>query len=123
VVDPSIRDFVEMADNQWDFNDESAMPGFGPLGPSQYARELVNEALQGVDNLTPSLDVNTGEVNMTTPPSAAMNGPEVIDNVWKVGAADAGSRGPCNTDSPPKPASNTPCQPAPRKSHGTALPK
>ena len=27
VVDPSIRDFVEMADNQWDFNDESAMPG------------------------------------------------------------------------------------------------
>ena len=29
--DPVIRDFVEVADNQWDFTDPAAMPGFGPL--------------------------------------------------------------------------------------------
>ena len=30
--DPAIRDFVGIAENQWDFNDPSAIPGFGPLG-------------------------------------------------------------------------------------------
>jgi uncharacterized protein DUF3306 len=29
--DPAIRDFVGIAENQWDFNDPYAMPGFGPL--------------------------------------------------------------------------------------------
>jgi TorA maturation chaperone TorD len=32
VTDPTIRDFVGIAENQWDFNDPTAMPGFGPLG-------------------------------------------------------------------------------------------
>src|SRR5712691_11255952 len=31
VTDPAIRDFVGIAENQWDFNDPTAMPGFGPL--------------------------------------------------------------------------------------------
>src|SRR5260370_40134417 len=31
VPDPAIRDFVGIAENQWDFNDPTAMPGFGPL--------------------------------------------------------------------------------------------
>jgi TorA maturation chaperone TorD len=32
VTDPAIRDFIGIAENQWDFNDPTAMPGFGPLG-------------------------------------------------------------------------------------------
>src|SRR5882757_3356421 len=31
VADPAIRDFIGIAENQWDFNDPTAMPGFGPL--------------------------------------------------------------------------------------------
>src|SRR6266478_3078741 len=31
VTDAAIRDFVGIAENQWDFNDPTAMPGFGPL--------------------------------------------------------------------------------------------
>ncbi len=31
VTDPAIRDFVGIAENQWDFNDPTAIPGFGPL--------------------------------------------------------------------------------------------
>src|ERR1700757_4050904 len=34
-ADPAIRDFVGLAENAWDFNDPSAMPGFGPLDCSQ----------------------------------------------------------------------------------------
>src|SRR6476659_5898984 len=30
-TDPAIRDFIGIAENQWDFNDPAAMPGFGPL--------------------------------------------------------------------------------------------
>jgi hypothetical protein len=29
--DPAIRDFIGIAENQWDFNDQNAIPGFGPL--------------------------------------------------------------------------------------------
>jgi Protein of unknown function (DUF3306) len=29
--DPAIRDFIGIAENQWDFNDPTAIAGFGPL--------------------------------------------------------------------------------------------
>jgi Protein of unknown function (DUF3306) len=37
--DPAIRDFIGIAENQWDFNDPNGIPGFGPLGtmPGQVA--------------------------------------------------------------------------------------
>ena len=31
VTDPAIRDFIGIAESQWDFNDPTAMTGFGPL--------------------------------------------------------------------------------------------
>jgi hypothetical protein len=31
--DPAIRDFIGIAENQWDFNDPDGIPGFGPLAP------------------------------------------------------------------------------------------
>ncbi|MEA2884095.1 MAG: hypothetical protein QOH32_3351, partial [Bradyrhizobium sp.] len=34
-TDPTIRDFVGLAENAWDFNDPNAMPGFGPLDYSE----------------------------------------------------------------------------------------
>lgn len=37
-ADPAIRDFIGIAENQWDFNDPTAMPGFGTLGVDEAAR-------------------------------------------------------------------------------------
>ena len=34
IADPSIRDFKEIAENQWDFATGSDLPGFGPLDAS-----------------------------------------------------------------------------------------
>src|SRR6266436_5216225 len=34
-ADPAIRDFVGLAENAWDFNDPTVMPGFGPLDCSE----------------------------------------------------------------------------------------
>jgi hypothetical protein len=32
--DPAIRDFIGVAENQWDFNDPDSIPGFGSLQPA-----------------------------------------------------------------------------------------
>jgi hypothetical protein len=33
--DPAIRDFIGVAENQWDFNDPDSIPGFGSLQPAE----------------------------------------------------------------------------------------
>jgi hypothetical protein len=40
-ADPSIRDFVGLAENAWDFTDPNAMPGFGPLEATEEVRRLI----------------------------------------------------------------------------------
>ncbi len=45
VADPTIRDFVGIAENQWDFNDPNAIPGFGSLGPLDDVRRLVAQVI------------------------------------------------------------------------------
>jgi hypothetical protein len=45
-TDPTIRDFIEVAENQWDFATGSDIPGFGPLQPSDDVRRLVAEVFQ-----------------------------------------------------------------------------
>ena len=42
--DPAIRDFVGIAENQWDFNAEGAIAGFGSLSAEEYARHLAARA-------------------------------------------------------------------------------
>jgi hypothetical protein len=46
VSDPTIRDFIEVAENQWDFATGSDIPGFGPLEASDDVRRLVAEVFQ-----------------------------------------------------------------------------
>ena len=48
-ADPTIRDFVGLAENAWDFNDPTAMPGFGPLDcTSEELAALVDRIVGGV---------------------------------------------------------------------------
>jgi hypothetical protein len=44
-ADPAIRDFIGLAENQWDFTDPTAMPGFGPLEATDDVRQLVAQAV------------------------------------------------------------------------------
>jgi hypothetical protein len=50
-ADPAVRDFVGIAENQWDFNDHTSMPGFGPIQAADY---LATQALQ---NLTDAVQI------------------------------------------------------------------
>jgi hypothetical protein len=47
-ADPAIRDFVGIAENQWNFNDHNCIPGFGPLEAADY---LATQALAGLTNV------------------------------------------------------------------------
>jgi Protein of unknown function (DUF3306) len=49
--DPAIRDFIGIAENQWDFNDPTAMPGFGPMLDTDNVPALLARALGGRDKL------------------------------------------------------------------------
>jgi hypothetical protein len=49
--DPAIRDFVGIAENQWDFNDPTTMPGFGPMLETDNMPALLARALGGGDKL------------------------------------------------------------------------
>ncbi|HEX5957887.1 MAG TPA: DUF3306 domain-containing protein [Hyphomicrobiaceae bacterium] len=44
-TDPAIRDFIGIAENQWDFTDPTAIPGFGPIGTGSDLRQLVAQAV------------------------------------------------------------------------------
>jgi hypothetical protein len=46
-TEPAIRDFIGIAENQWDFNDPTAMPGFGPLTAADRAATLAAQMLGG----------------------------------------------------------------------------
>lgn len=46
IVNPAIRDFKEMAENDWDFNDLSSIPGFGEIGPDVDVAVMVAQILR-----------------------------------------------------------------------------
>ncbi len=53
-TDPAIRDFIGIAENQWDFNDPAAIPGFGPLRSTEVAnlaRQLLGDADGPIDRM------------------------------------------------------------------------
>ena len=49
--DPAIRDFIGIAENQWDFNDPDSIAGFGPLLESDNLPGLLAQALGRHDKL------------------------------------------------------------------------
>jgi hypothetical protein len=53
--DPAIRDFIGIAENQWDFNDPTAMPGFGPMRKTDNVPALLARALGGGDKLADTI--------------------------------------------------------------------
>jgi hypothetical protein len=93
-ADPAVRDFVGIAENQWDFNDHTSMPGFGPIEAADY---LATQALQ---NLTDAVQIAPeeatrvaetkrvdGETKGADQLPVAPNREEIIDEVETVTVA------------------------------------
>jgi hypothetical protein len=63
VADPAIRDFIEVAENQWDFATGSDIPGFGALQPTDDVRRLVSEVFQRTAEVPPVVAEQAGKVS------------------------------------------------------------
>jgi Protein of unknown function (DUF3306) len=71
--DPAIRDFIGIAENQWDFNDPTAIHGFGPMLETDKLPALLARALGGHDKLADIIP----EI------------PTVVENALQVGTGSA----------------------------------
>jgi hypothetical protein len=72
--DPKIRDFVGLADYDWDFNTPGSMAGFGILDASgQAERELARLVRQAVA-------VTTGETPVSPPPIGELRTSDKVSN-------------------------------------------
>jgi len=123
-ADPAIRDFIGIAENQWDFTDPAAIPGFGTLAPGEDLGQLVAQALgQGpaapapVSSLAGSGATAPQEVpqvyGMPERNEAGEQQKQIVEEQQKT--VLAATQHPEPTAEPDRPLS--------RRSHGSALPK
>ncbi|QOZ68235.1 DUF3306 domain-containing protein [Bradyrhizobium arachidis] len=67
-ADPAIRDFIGLAENAWDFNDPTAMPGFGPLDCSEAElAAFVDRIFGGLSKAAETLPETPVEVTDSSP--------------------------------------------------------
>jgi hypothetical protein len=128
-TDPAIRDFIEMAENQWDFTDPSSIPGFGALQAGDDVRQLVSQAMGELS--TPQPTVHIGEEQEKGRASAT----EIAQEIRPAPTAAEAAAAPSETDKPeeqstpavaasqhPESTSNS-SRTARRKGHGAAMPR
>jgi hypothetical protein len=67
ISDPAIKNFVGLVENGWDFNDPSAMSGFGPISAEEVARLAgkVIEALPAPEGQTKEVATNEKKSQLT----------------------------------------------------------
>jgi Protein of unknown function (DUF3306) len=129
--DPAIRDFIGIAENQWDFNDPNAIPGFGPLGGTDDVPALLMQALGRADrtadaipNLAiPPLPVPTAVIASCDdlpkqPPSEILPPVDPTVSARDPAGEDAAAAMPSSVT-----AVNGDTRQAKRRLHGSALPR
>ena len=132
-VDPAIRDFIGLAENQWDFTDPTSIPGFGPLAPTDDVGRLVSQALgQGLDPPAPPAQragSSLGSVAPSNPPDVRQDDGQVHgmpartrDVSRRGGAVEDQQKIDLAATQHPQPTADDGRLPS-RRSHGRALPK
>jgi hypothetical protein len=79
--DPAIRDFIGIAENQWDFNDPNAIAGFGPMGATESSVEMLAQISSRLERHARSLE-GPAAAEPTIPSNANTNasGREFVGN-------------------------------------------
>jgi len=132
VSDPAIRDFIEIAENQWDFTRPETIPGFGPLGATDEAQSLIAQALGELRNETKGLaerQRGAGEVQPSSEDDAGIadNAAEAatqtsVDPVQKPGWPGWDEEPPRALQHVDSAVANTEASPRAPRRHGRALP-
>ena len=139
VADPRIRDFVGIAENQWDFNDPNGIPGFGPIDPLDVRRllaqaigEVVDKpeepALEPSEENSPAVAANGDSVATSTPEMGATGGelPSIETSFQTAARASDVQRSELSIavqTEEPKDVDGSPSDAPVRRAHGGALPK
>ncbi|MGY2987518.1 hypothetical protein ACVIHH_001153 [Bradyrhizobium sp. USDA 4518] len=120
-ADPAIRDFVGLAENAWDFNDPTAMPGFGPLDCSEAElTALIDRIVGGLGKLAEA------------PPERSVEVADSSQELREVELPGIAAEEAATTGSAPDPAatqrtlaesSDGEQVPVERRTHGSALPR
>jgi hypothetical protein len=119
VSDPAIRDFIGIAENQWDFNDPAAILGFGPLGKTDNVPALLEQALGSSNKLAEAVTKILLPVEQA-PLSATDHDPDEIDqtNIRNVSNENNVEDAVIEVDGAEEKKS-----PVKSRSHGAALPR
>jgi Protein of unknown function (DUF3306) len=121
---PAIRDFIGIAENQWDFNDPDGIPGFGPLlatggasaVPPQVSSKLESIA-EALTELQPSVEPDRSHMSNPepAPDELCCTGSGISDSPVKATEAEAEAKGD-GTFERYEMSGN-------RRRHGSALPR
>jgi len=77
VTDPTIRDFIGIAENQWDFTKPDGVPGFGTLEMTQDLRRMVSELVGGPSpEPRPEPDADVAQAKLPAEKSAETTSPD-----------------------------------------------
>jgi Protein of unknown function (DUF3306) len=125
-ADSAIRDFIGIAENQWDFNDPAGIPGFGPLDATDTARGMVGRALAGLGSVSAGVAAITGPAMSSPAATPDPRRDDHLDQVWLSSASRpaptqerAGLDGPIRRD----PTTGVDGRQDSRHRHGRALPR
>jgi hypothetical protein len=140
-ADPAIRDFKGLAENDWDFTDPNAMPGFGALPPGTDIKKMLaqifgdNEKPASADAAAdkPAVAEATDSAEQTAPPSSLsdasapgekeeLSPPEITTGGQQIVQPDFVQRDN-NTASHNNTSGDDSEEPKNRRHHGSALPQ
>jgi hypothetical protein len=97
VTDPTIRHFIGIAENQWDFTKPDGVPGFGSLELTPELRRMVASLIGDAPRPATQRQGNTGRVEQTAeiaeplPPPARTLAPAEDDNTAERSSAGTGA--------------------------------
>jgi hypothetical protein len=120
ISDPAIRDFVGIAENQWDFNDPTAISGFGPMLETDDISALLAQAFGQRADLVTAL----GELPVMLEPPAPAGTVQKIATPGQADIPDASSGIAAERPAIEHPgAEQEGGAPSKRRAHGGALPR
>jgi Protein of unknown function (DUF3306) len=134
LADPAIRNFVGIAENQWDFTNPSAVPGFANLAADE-VRQLVDKAWERQMNV-PGAE-RAAEVETTAPPQRHLSPAEPAEGIRTDAELSSENRKAIEAEATPgqcpekvEDSLEENSAPAPkngrrgsRRTHGTAIPE
>lgn len=128
-ADPAIRDFIGIAESQWDFNEPATIPGFGSLGATDYAESLAARALESLNNAAEGVPESSPVVEQPALTNIDPESCEPVDGGGQVlpppegGSHDADLEMTGVDSVAQRGDSEATLGPRARRSHGGALPK